>query len=150
MKPEIVQALKENTSAFGLMTPELRQAAEEIGADNFEIRWAGDWQSSEDGIGYSKFDANGDYVYRLCPDYNPEPELDKYMVELFKFGKMKGLGVCLGGLPISIVESATAPDFYRFETESGDMIGIEQIATYIAPKDKGGQGGKVFVVLRKA
>jgi hypothetical protein len=146
---EIIQALKENTSAFSLMPNELQEMAEKIGWGKpnnilWKYYYEDNWKIC---AGFGRFSTW--FVYQLNADYQPEPEFEKYMVELFNFGKMKGLAVCLGGLPLSIAEAATAPNFSHFETGDGNKIGFEAIATYIAPKDKGGCGGKVFVVMRK-
>ena len=74
---DIIQKLKENEKPFGLMSKEMQEKAEEIGAGNFERLWCGIWGEP---LG-KKFDAHGDYTYRLRPDYKQEPEVIKCKIE---------------------------------------------------------------------
>jgi hypothetical protein len=65
---EIIQALKENTSAFGLMPVELQEKARKIGGKEFET-WLLDHWKTRGGDSFST-----DFTYRLRPDYQEEPE----------------------------------------------------------------------------
>ena len=63
----IVERLKCNTEAFGLMPEDLRRVAEEIGHDNFLVYDDDDWEKSGPG---KMFPPLGAYLtYRLRKDY---------------------------------------------------------------------------------
>ncbi|MFA5298716.1 MAG: hypothetical protein WC389_10975 [Lutibacter sp.] len=136
---EIIKALKENTSAFGLMPKELQEAARKIAGDNFEVYDGTLW--------YIAFDVafNVPYkAYRLRPDYQPKPEYEKF--EIVPDGVYLRMFMRKGQIEtfIPINNMMERVDFAHFETElENKHIPIEDIATYIH------NGGKVFVVLRK-
>jgi hypothetical protein len=70
----IIDRLKKNTSAFGLMDPEMREAAEEIGCGKF-LWWDEHWHAD----GNKRF--MDEYTYRLRADYVcPHPEAKKHEV----------------------------------------------------------------------
>ena len=135
--PEIIKALKENTSAFGLMSPELQEAAKKIGRLKFQVWEEGisgrsDWKCHV----IESLPFQTDQTYRLRADYQPEPRFEKF--EVWANG---------GGLAwqdtMWISEACDEPCFSHFEKDNGNKIGIENIATYIH------NGGKVYVVMRK-
>ena len=65
---EKIKALKENTSAFGLMDKELQDKARDIGKRNF-FYYSDDWVRTSDNI------FCGPGTYRLRPNYAEEPEV---------------------------------------------------------------------------
>ena len=74
--PDIIRALKENTSAIGLLSDEEKAASELIGKSNFEIyEFSGEWT----GAGTIMF--NPARIYRLRPDYEPpqEPQKERFL-----------------------------------------------------------------------
>ncbi len=80
---DLIQALKDNEKAFGLMSEEMQAKAREIGKGEFE-KWGygGDWHGyAADGTAVrTPFDRN--QTYRLRPDYQEEAEVEKCEVKL--------------------------------------------------------------------
>jgi len=66
---EIIKALKENTSAFGLLLPSLQEMAMKIGKKDFLCFQRNSWVPSEPSRPF-----NSDSTYRLDPDYDPPRE----------------------------------------------------------------------------
>ncbi len=143
MKPEIIKALKENTSAFGLMPKELQEAARKIGKTAFEV-----YECAKGDDFVWKFHVladlpfTGDRTYRLHPDNKPEPEFEKIEIKVDNTSDHARLYVmCPNKLFLHKVMSLEM--FSRFETDEGAKIHLEDIANYIH------NGGKVYVVMRK-
>ena len=109
---EIIQALKENTLAFGLMPIELQEKAEQIGPKNFQC-------FNDDGMwhvgGDSKFHPMT--TYQLCFDYTEEPE--RIELSIYKHDGSLWVRNAPGLTAIGVWHYTTAPalcpkEGYRF------------------------------------
>jgi hypothetical protein len=141
MKREIIQKLKENTSAFGLMSLELQEAAKELNKKEFVYFSAtgeGCWCQ------YSNDDFCPDVTYRLRSDYQPEPELERAEItEQREDSILPHYGFVYQGEWVTVSCTPDLVNFSHFETDKGEKIYLEDVATYIR------LGGIVFVVMRK-
>jgi hypothetical protein len=137
MKPEIVKALKENTSAFGLMSPELRDAMSHIDRDKFlYYHCGGNWRECSLSGVFGKSSQ-----YRLRPDYQLESEYEKFEIKVREHGLMYISAVSCQNFPDNAIRE---PNFAYFALDDlGTGIGIEDIATKIR------QGHKVYAVFVK-
>ena len=66
---DIIQQLKVNCRPFGLMSEEMQEKAKEIGEEVFNWWVAGDWTICP----VAQF--RSEATYRLCADYEEEPEI---------------------------------------------------------------------------
>jgi hypothetical protein len=62
----IIERLKTNKEAFGLMDKEMREVAEKIEPDRFEVWIDGTWRSTTPVMGGKQ---SGNFSYRLRADY---------------------------------------------------------------------------------
>jgi hypothetical protein len=139
---EIIQKLKENTSAFDLVDKELKEFAQnQLSPSDFEVYKQGSWQS----IKKTSIILDGSLSHRLKADYNPEPEYERFEI----YSQCNALvyddvdSITLSAFQCEISKACQWTNFSHFEKDKGNKIDIENIATYIH------SGGKVFVVLRK-
>ncbi len=137
MKPEIIKALKENTSAFGLMSPELQKAAKEIERSNFQVWECVMWKN----VIYNYLKFNPNETYRLRSDYWPEPEYVKFEIFPHEDGLMYEPHVsCQNYWPECALRN---PNFFKFEDNDGKQVFIDNIANSIR------QGKKCYAVFVK-
>lgn len=112
---EIIKALMENTSGFGLMSAEMRAKADSLPAVNlWEKYQGGKWVEIVQAV------LLDDYIYRLRPDYEPEPEVVKCEVEL----RDEELKYCYNkdsGIWMLISQAVNDPAFIGFLYEDGQV-----------------------------
>ena len=132
-----IQALKENKEAFGLMSEEMQEAAREIGREDF-LAYC-DMASFESVKVAPEDHFDMSTTYRLRPDYEPEPEYEKYEITLIENELCWETSV--NSFPIDI--APRYPDFSHFENDIGNPVKFEGVAFNIR------QGHKCYAVFIK-
>lgn len=133
----LIEQLKNNEKPFGLNTKEEQEGFGEAGKGNCLVVFGGTWS---DGRSFADAAFDPDYTYRIKPDYQPEPEVEKCRVdpETLTYSRKWSPGyVCLH-------EALSDPDFMYFEYDSGYCS--------ILPRIKGKPVATIpkYVVFRKA
>ncbi len=119
----IIEQLKKNEKAFGLMSEEMQEKAEQLGPLEFESYNGGNVWFPFGKIGFSK-DCYGKFVcwiaYRLRPDYAKEPEI----VECEIYENLDGnLMYRQAGVGRMLSIAVNKPDFIGFKFEDGYVSG---------------------------
>jgi hypothetical protein len=154
MKRELIEALKKNTSVFGLMSPEMQEAAKTIGVDNFDVYCKGTGgEYSFKGASKEKYKGFSEYsalAYRLRADYRSKIEIERAEIFVGRTdGELYVNGICGLNSNMAITALPRRRDFSHFEKESGGRIRLEDIATEMRPVELGGGGGKVYACVIK-
>jgi hypothetical protein len=107
---DIIKALKENETPFGMLSDEIQMKAMRIGkAGNFEF-----WNETRWALQSNKEIFRKEYTYRLRPDYEEKPEIVECEIYVNKDGYLefkKGAMLC------GLQEPIDNPDFIGFKYE---------------------------------
>ena len=137
MNKEMIQKWKNNRIPNYMLTDDEFKELAGFGYENLE--WYSKttrWEKNNSPIHRSN-----SLPHRLRPDYEPEPEIEKFRIYILE-GELRFNSESKTRL--SAVECAVRFDnFSHFETDKGEKIHLEDIATYIH------DGGKVYACFRK-
>ena len=135
---DLIEKLKFNKIAFGLLTPEEQECLLKIGNFNCLMYTEKKWCEA------NAFDA--DFTYTIKPDYQPDPEYvdleikeSNYRLVVFIDTRIKELiseFTCISLLP-------SLPNFKCFQDEGGGMLMFDDVSTRIS------EGRKVYARLRR-
>ena len=112
LNAKLIQDLKDNKRAFGLMSEEMQAKAYEVKKNNgfFEFWHRDQWSCAMDPSW------NGEVTYRLRRDYEPKPEIVECKVEPDCNGN---LAFTLGDNERLLSSACFLPDFIGFKYEGG-------------------------------
>jgi len=136
MDKEMIERLKQNTSAIGLIPAEMQDGLRELGVKGHIQKYTevGLWINVPCNVALS----DRHISYRLRPDYQPpkpEPKIVKYEIYI---GDGNWLSIKTHWIQTDIRGVVAMPNFSHFEKANGNRICIENIATEIR------NGGKVY------
>ena len=112
---EIIERLKRNKTAFGLLSPEEQECFRKAGRDNCMIYDVGPkWVSAvKANIENEYFDPTS--TYAIKPDYQPEPEYIDLEIEEHESGMWLGVYSDHHGMPHHFTHVRYLPDLSNFE-----------------------------------
>lgn len=144
----LIEKLKKNKTAFGLMSPEEQEFIRRIGMVNCEVYYRDGWKQA---VGDAFIRPDKERIYAIKPDYQPEPE--HVDLEIKRLGNW--LGVYYHDLsgrwnivlphPFTHLHCLLSlPNFDQFRADNCPRIGIQLVATLIS------EGRTVYARLRKS
>ncbi len=117
----IIDDLKQNTSAFGLMPEEMQEKAREIGQPEFEMYMKNDTWLSCGSIDNFSGTSVTDMTYRLRPDYKEEGVVEGVVKCEVNIDGCNNL-YCLKGLETKLIPLVSSdPDFIGYRYEDGKI-----------------------------
>jgi len=123
---EIVERLKKNEKAFAFLTQEERDCLAEASKSQKIRHLYGDGCWSEC---FSHNFANVSLIYRISPDYQEEPGIEKCEVEPLKCLDGK-LGYGRENYTFELTDALNDPDFIGFEYASGGTSSASRLTEF--------------------